>query len=428
MRNMLKHMKNVWKDLNQPIFVGERLEKNLHILTTISIVTAVMGLVLIVVDILAGDKALLVASIATFLGGVSCAYLAGVRKNREAAGVIPTVFCMVAFTIYAITGIGNGTAIFWVLLMPIGISYFVGVKYDVLLSAYYAVLLCVLFYSPLRERIARYYSEAFMSRFPLLFMALAVFTLIAMVQYHRMALGEIRYTDRLNAEVERQTAMARERAGRLELMSEEMVRMLAVSIDAKDRYTNGHSFRVASYSAALARALGWSEEEVGTLWREALLHDIGKIGIPDAVLNKPGRLTDEEFAVIKSHAAIGGRILSNAHSLLEAADVARCHHERYDGRGYPAGLAGENIPLRARIVAVADAYDAMRSDRIYRKGLAPDVIRGELVRGRGTQFDPDLLDVFLRLADGGELDEIAASSSETLSGQFLLSEAGEVHV
>ena len=118
-------------------------------------------------------------------------------------------------------------------------------------------------------------------------------TLIAMVQYHRMALGEIRYTERLNADVERQATMARERAARLELMSEEMVRMLAVSIDAKDRYTNGHSFRVASYSAALARELGWSKEEVGTLWREALLHDIGKIGIPDAVLNKPGRLTDE---------------------------------------------------------------------------------------------------------------------------------------
>ena len=428
MRNTLNHMKTLWRELNQPIFVGERLEKNLHILTIISIVTAVLGLVLIVVDYLVGDMVLLAASVVTFLCGVACAYLAGVRKNREAAGVVPTVFCMVAFTIYAVTGMGNGTAVFWVLLMPIGISYFVGVKYDVILSAYYAVLLCLLFYSPLRVRMARYYSEAFMSRFPLLFISLAVFTLIAMVQYHRMALGEIQYTDRLNAEVKRQTAMARERAERLELMSDGMVRMLAVSIDAKDRYTNGHSFRVASYSAALARALGWSEEQVGTLWREALLHDIGKIGIPDAALNKPGRLTDEEFAVIKTHAAIGGRILSNANSLLNAEDVARCHHERYDGGGYPAGLAGENIPLHARIVAVADADDAMRSDRIYRKGLAQDVIRGELVRGRGTQFDPALLDVFLRLADGGKLEEIAASSSEALSGRFLFTEGAEVRV
>ena len=425
---MLKRLKTLWKELNQPIFVGERLEKNLRILTVISIVTAMLGLFLILVDIVSGDRPMLIAATATFLGGVACAYLAGVKKNREVAALIPTMFCMIAFTVYTLTGLGNGTAIFWTLLMPIGISYFVGVKYDVVLSVYYALLFCVLFYTPLRVHMARYYSEAFMSRFPLLFMSLAVFNLVAMVQYHRMALGEIQYTDRLNAEVERQTAMARERAARLEVMSEEMVRMLAVSIDAKDRYTNGHSFRVAAYSATLARAMGWTEEEVGTLWREALLHDIGKIGIPDAVLNKPGRLTDEEFAIIKSHAAIGGRILSNAGSLLEAADVARCHHERYDGRGYPEGLAGEAIPLHARVVAVADAYDAMRSDRIYRKGLAPDVIRGELVRGRGTQFDPALLDVYLTLADSGALDEIAASSNETLSGNFLFSENGAAHV
>lgn len=124
--------------------------------------TAVLGLVLIVVDYIVGDMVLLAASVVTVLCSVGCVYHAGVRKDRETACIIPTVFCMIAFTIYALTGIGNGTAIFWVLLMPIGISYFVGVKYDVILSAYYAVLLCLLFYSPLRVRMARYYSEAFM--------------------------------------------------------------------------------------------------------------------------------------------------------------------------------------------------------------------------------------------------------------------------
>lgn len=425
---MIRHLKTVWRELNQPIFVGVRLEKNLRILTVISIVTAVLGLVLIVIDSISGDMPMLIAAIATFLGGVSCAYFAGVKKNRDAAAVIPSVFCMVAFTVYTFTGLGNGTAIFWTLLMPIGISYFVGVKYDVILSAYYAVLFFVLFYTPLRALVAKHYSEAFMSRFPLLFLSLAVFTLVAMVQYHRMALGEIRYAERLNDEVEQATAVARYRAERLGRMSEEMVRMLAVAIDAKDRYTNGHSFRVAGYSAALARALGWAEEDVVTLWREALLHDIGKIGIPDAVLNKPGRLTDEEFAVIKSHAKIGGDILSNSKSMLNAADVARCHHERWDGRGYPAGLAGEAIPLHARIVTVADAYDAMRSDRIYRKGLSPDVIRAELVNGRGTQFDPALLDVFLTLADGGALDEIANSSYDMLNGHFAKTENGAIRI
>ena len=412
---MINKIKAIWKELDRPIFVGERREHNLKVLTGVSLFTAALGMVLVIFDLIIGDTKVLIAAFATFLGGAACAYLAGVKKNREAAVVIPTVFCMVAFTVYLFTGLGNGTAIFWTLFMPIGISYFVGVKYDIILSAYYTVLFCVAFYTPaLRARLSEYYSDALMSRFPILFVALAIFTLIAMVQYHQMALHEIDYSERLNAEVERQTAVARERADRLGRMSDEMVRMLAMSIDAKDRYTNGHSFRVASYSVALAKALGWEQDELTALWRQALLHDIGKIGIPDIILNKPGRLTDEEFDTIKSHTKIGGRILDNSSDMSGAADVAHFHHERYDGRGYPDGLSGESIPAHARIVTVADAYDAMHSNRIYRKGLAPEVIREELLRGRGTQFDPDYLDQFLKLVDCGEIDRITESANNAL--------------
>ena len=134
------------------------------------------------------------------------------------------------------------------------------------------------------------------------------------------------------------------------------------------------------------------------------------------MLNKPGRLTEEEFSVIRSHAETGGRILSSVSTLLSAADVARSHHERWDGRGYPAGLAGEDIPAHARIVSIADAYDAMRSDRIYRKGLPKERIRKELVRGRGGQFDPAYLDAFLRLADDGTLDQVTESANDQLTG------------
>ena len=166
---------------------------------------------------------------------------------------------------------------------------------------------------------------------------------------------------------------------------------------------------------ALARSLRWSEDEIQVLGVEGLLHDIGKIGVPDLVLNKPGRLTDEEFAVIKSHTTIGDEILNQSGSLQEAAQVARHHHERYDGRGYPDRLKGSEIPLHARTVAIADAYDAMRSDRIYRKGLPPETIRGEMIRGRGTQFDPELLDAFLRLMDTEILNEIAQQDIFKLS-------------
>lgn len=182
-----------------------------------------------------------------------------------------------------------------------------------------------------------------------------------------------------------------------------MLETLTGTIDAKDKYTNGHSKRVAIYATQLAAALGWSEEEVEKLSYEALLHDIGKIGVPDVILNKPSKLSGEEFGMIKSHTVVGADILKNMVAFPDAAEVAKYHHERYDGKGYPSGLKGDEIPINARVVCVADAYDAMSSDRIYRKALPREVIRKELVNGRGTQFDPEMLDAFLLLFDEDRL-------------------------
>lgn len=407
---MFKRLRETWGMLNRSIYRGERLEQNLRALTYVSMVTAALGLLLTITNLISGEKIMLLAAVNTMLGGLGCWYCAGVLKNREAAAVIPTTFCAIVFTIYTVFGLGHGTAMLWSILMPIGMCYFVSVKYGILLSAYYSLLFLVVFYTPLRSRMAQFYSEAFMMRFPLLFLSLTLFTAIAMIQYHRVSLVELDYQDELSREVEEQTHVAKERAASLETLSREIVETLAVTIDAKDRYTNGHSFRVARYSTALAGKLGWGEEDIKMLGGEALLHDIGKIGVPDAVLNKPGRLTDEEFTIIKSHTLVGDTILGHSGSLMDAAKVARHHHERYDGRGYPDKLQGEEIPLHARLVAIADAYDAMRSDRIYRKGLAPDVIRSEMIKGRGTQFDPALLDHFLELLDTTDiLDRIAES-------------------
>lgn len=183
-----------------------------------------------------------------------------------------------------------------------------------------------------------------------------------------------------------------------------MLETLARAIDAKDKYTNGHSQRVAAYSTKLAEALGWSEDEIEKLKYEALLHDIGKIWVPDSVLNKPNRLTDDEFNVIKSHTLVGADILKDMIAVPNAYSVAKHHHERYDGKGYPRSIKGEDIPVNARIVCIADSYDAMNSDRIYRKALPADVIRQELINGRGTQFDPEYLDVFLKLFDEHKLN------------------------
>lgn len=179
----------------------------------------------------------------------------------------------------------------------------------------------------------------------------------------------------------------------------QVVESLATAIDAKDTYTNGHSVRVAEYSKEIARRFGYDEEKQDAVFMMGLLHDVGKIGVPDSVINKPDRLTDEEFAQIKSHPEVGARILSNIKKMPRLADGARWHHERYDGRGYPDGLSGEQIPEEARMIAVADAYDAMTSNRSYRSSLPQELVRGEIQSSKGTQFDPRFADIMVQMID-----------------------------
>lgn len=185
---------------------------------------------------------------------------------------------------------------------------------------------------------------------------------------------------------------------------DESIETFAGFIDAKDPYTHGHSTRVALYSRLIATELGYDEEEVSRVYRIALLHDCGKIGVPDHILGKPGKLTDEEFEVIKSHASRGGEILKSFKSLENADDGARYHHERYDGRGYPEGKAGEDIPFIARIICVADSFDAMTTNRVYRQKLSREVVLSELENNRGTQFDPHITDIMLRLIEEGKIE------------------------
>ena len=178
-----------------------------------------------------------------------------------------------------------------------------------------------------------------------------------------------------------------------------VVRSLADAIDAKDSYTNGHSGRVAEYSREIARRYGYDEQEQSDIYMMGLLHDVGKIGIRDEVINKPGRLTDEEYEEIKSHPVVGYRILSNIKEMPSLATGARWHHERYDGKGYPDGLAGEKIPEAARIIAVADAYDAMTSYRSYRGVIPQDKVKQEILKCSGTQFDPKFANIMVSMMD-----------------------------
>lgn len=177
-------------------------------------------------------------------------------------------------------------------------------------------------------------------------------------------------------------------------------------VDAKDPYTAGHSERVAVYTKLIAENIGYDEDEAMMAYYCGLLHDSGKISVSETVLNKPGRLNPEEFEAIKQHTVKGNDILKNLKAVPLAAVAARSHHERYDGTGYPDKLRGKNIPEIARIICVADAFDAMNSNRVYRGALQMEDIVEQLVVHRGTQFDPEITDVFLKLLNSGTINEL----------------------
>ncbi len=187
-------------------------------------------------------------------------------------------------------------------------------------------------------------------------------------------------------------------------MGKQTVIAIARTVDAKDQRTSDHSKRVAIYSKQIAQAYGLDRKQCQDIEWAAQMHDIGKIGIPDAILNKPARLTDDEYAVMKSHTVRGAEILKDFTLLDNVIDGAQYHHERYDGRGYPHGLSGEDIPLFARIIGVADAFDAMTANRIYRQQMDFSYVLGEMERGRGTQFDPTFVDILLKLIKDGTID------------------------
>ena len=173
------------------------------------------------------------------------------------------------------------------------------------------------------------------------------------------------------------------------------IQTLRYTVEAKDPYTRGHSDRVSAYSVLIGEKLGLSEDDLKTLRVGGLFHDIGKIGIPDSILLKESKLTDDEYSEIKSHPAIGAHILCNAEVFKDIIPIVKHHHERYDGRGYPCQLKGEDIPYFARIATIADAFDAMTSKRTYRNSLPIDIVKAEIEKNLGTQFDPKIGKVFL---------------------------------
>lgn len=219
----------------------------------------------------------------------------------------------------------------------------------------------------------------------------------------------------------KQAGVAIERARLVEDMQELFygtIRTLVATLEAKDEYTHGHSERVTSYAVQIAIEMGLDQEIVDTIHLAGLLHDIGKVGISEKILNKPARLTDEEFAIIKTHPVIGADIVRNIKGTEEVASIVRGHHEHFNGGGYPDGLKGDEISLPTRILTVADSYDAMTSSRAYRRNLSTEEIVEEFKRCSGEQFDPEVAETFIKILLDGRLATIKEVYERGLDSHF----------
>lgn len=217
------------------------------------------------------------------------------------------------------------------------------------------------------------------------------------LETRRLELELENYRQRLEQMVEDRTKQLQTAMKRIEMTYDETLEALGAALDLRDTETAGHSRRVSEYSIEMARIHGCSSEQLKQIARGSYLHDIGKIGIPDAILLKPGKLTGDETLVMQAHVRIGYDLVSRIAFLAPAAEIVLTHQERYDGTGYPQGLVGEEIPLGARVFSVADTMDAMTSDRPYRRALPFEAARAEIIRESGRQFDPRIVSIFLSI-------------------------------
>jgi putative nucleotidyltransferase with HDIG domain len=262
----------------------------------------------------------------------------------------------------------------------------------------------------LKARIAELERELNMYRQQSLLLAQDLRTLWGRDLGKQPQLAEVRsyflqYVDGLNREYQSE----KQRAEELNRVLMDSVGVLGNAIEARDAYTRGHTERVTRLALAIAMRLGWSDERLEQCRMGGLLHDVGKIGVPDAILQKPGRLTNEEYDIMKRHPRIGAQILAPITTLSFVVPYVLCHHERWDGKGYPDGLQGHAIPLEGRVLAIADAFDAMTSDRAYRKGMDRETAVAEVLKCSGSQFDPELVELFYDLYKEGVISEVLDS-------------------
>ena len=307
--------------------------------------------------------------------------------------------------VFLTTGGQEGFGIFWMCIISLFTFFSNQSRVFYIVNSVYILLVILGFWTPL-SHFCYDFSDTMRVRFPLLYMIEFIFAIIIKMRLSKVESNRnllfnnlIELQDNLQQQVEERTKELKEEKTNSEKLLIELTQALATTIDAKDKYTSGHSKRVAEYSKMLAAALGKDEKTQQEIYLFALLHDIGKIGIPDWIINKRDKLTEEEYAEIKKHPQIGYEILKSITILPNLKTGVRWHHERIDGTGYPDGLSGDEIPEFARIISVADAYDAMTSNRSYRDSLPQEQVRSEIKKQIGIQFDKTIAEKMIEIID-----------------------------
>lgn len=368
------------------------------LLTFVLLILILCSVVMSVMNVLNESFTMLATTFSLAVICFICFIICIVRYNRKIIECTLGVTIISLFSFYVVIGGSAGFAIDWILLVPVAYMVLFGLKAGLLVGGYFWLFLVTCLWTPVYHLLPYNYTDEVRLRFPILYTCGFLLAIVIGIKSKNQQIVQLHYEGQLSQ------AILTERK-RVERISMDAISSICRALDAKDTYTKEHSDHVAAYSGMIAQSLGWSERRIEMLVRAAKVHDLGKIGIPDAILKKKGSLNEEEFAIMKQHVEVGAEIASEFLLMPELSVGARYHHERYDGTGYSTGLSGEQIPIEGRIIGLADAIDAMSSDRVYRKRRSLEFILDELRNGAGRQFDPELVEVALTLLNNGMIDK-----------------------
>lgn len=381
------------KNVNKDSMTESQQKSRFLLMLFAEIIIVVFMLSVTVSDFVTGNVGYKLFSTILLVSYITSLLLSIFIKNKK----IPSTFfcCAIALNfLYSFYVKGNtGIGTIWLLLLPVLSMYVVGLSYGFYSSIVALAGLFTLYLIPYtHEHLIGLYSMPFLVRYTILYIIDFFLSTVSMYNFQMLRIKENESQKQLEAAVI-------EEHNKVVSISMQTIIAINNAVEAKNIYVGKHSLRVAHFSCLIAERLGWSESEIKRLESIAMLHDIGKIGIESKILNKETRLDDDEYEKMKMHTTIGGKILKDM-TIIPRVDLgASFHHEHFDGKGYPNGLVGENIPIEARIVCVADSFDSMRYPRGYKGSLDAEHIKREFEKGRGTQFDPELVDIFIQLCE-----------------------------